>query len=66
MKRITRLTERDLTKLVKRVINEGIIQPVSPTEFMTNKPNGRGTFEVKNNSLILKDQNGGTFEIICN
>ena len=33
MKKIVKLTERDLTKLVKRVINEGVIVFRSPEEI---------------------------------
>jgi len=60
MKKIVRLTERDLTRLVKRIIKEDqerfTLEEVEDGVCGTN-----GKWEVKNGSLILTNCNiGGT------
>ena len=44
--RTTRLTERDLTRIVRRMINEGVIVPLSKDALSAMQP-GTGTCTVK-------------------
>jgi hypothetical protein len=71
MKRIVRLTERDLTKLVKRVINEGAIDKPLQQSYLDNLKDGeKGTFVVSNlnpgqggSSLVLSFSDGNKFVV---
>jgi hypothetical protein len=55
MKRIVRLTERDLTRIVKRVINEDI-ERYTLDEVLSSKMDGeKGTWRIEGGSLILND-----------
>ena len=56
MRRTVRLTERDLTRLVRRVIKED--QETFTLNDVQNETCGTsGTWEVRNGSLILTDCN---------
>jgi len=54
MGRIVRLTERDLTRLVKRVIKEDQ-ERFELSDIQSGACGNSGTWEVKNGSLILSD-----------
>ena len=55
MRNTVRLTEKDLTRLVKRVINEGVTLGFeeTPEEYIKNNPNASGTFKVEGGVLNL-------------
>ena len=64
MRRIVRLTERDLTRLVKRVIKEDQ-ERFELSDVKSGACGNSGTWEVKNGSLILLDcdMNGLTIDV---
>jgi hypothetical protein len=64
MGRIVRLTERDLTRLVKRVIKEDQ-ERFELSDVKAGACGNSGTWEVKNGSLILLDcdMNGLTIDV---
>ena len=55
MRRTVRLTERDLSRLVRRVIREGIAEDIGlQTLSQIQKTNGsKGSYYVENNKLII-------------
>ena len=57
MRRTVRLTERDLSRLVRRVIREGIEEDIGlQTLSQIQKTNGsKGSYYVENNKLIIND-----------
>ena len=57
MRRTVRLTERDLSRLVRRVIREGIAEDIGlQTLSQIQKTNGsKGSYYVENNKLIIND-----------
>ena len=57
MRRTVRLTERDLSRLVRRVIREGIAEEIGlQTLSQIQKTNGsKGSYYVENNKLIIND-----------
>ena len=63
MKKIVRLTERDLTKLVKRVMNEGVINQLTPEELSRKYPNAKGTFTIEDGRFEVDMEDGKRFEI---
>jgi len=77
MKRTIRLTESDLTRIVKRVINEG--EPINinqgqtmkssinvPTIFSNLKPKlgENGTFKIEGNTIVLTGKDGATLTFV--
>ncbi len=74
MKKIVRLTERDLTRLVKRVINEGVIaQPLTKSYLNGRKEGETGTFKVsaaanqgENADLYVTFSDGKTYVVYGN
>jgi hypothetical protein len=64
MGRIVRLTEKDLTRLVKRVIKEDQ-ERFELSDVKAGACGNSGTWEVKNGSLILLDcdMNGLTIDV---
>ena len=64
MGRIVRLTERDLTRLVRRVIKEDQ-ERFELSDVKAGACGNSGTWEVKNGSLILLDcdMNGLTIDV---
>jgi hypothetical protein len=64
MARIVRLTEKDLTRLVKRVIKEDQ-ERFELSDVKAGACGNSGTWEVKNGSLILLDcdMNGLTIDV---
>ena len=62
MRRTVRLTERDLSRLVRRVIREGIAEDIGlQTLSQIQKTNGsKGSYYVENNKLII---NNGTMSM---
>lgn len=62
MKRVVRLTERDLNRIVKRIINEDRERyTLDEIEDMEGKS---GTWEVVNGALILKDDSNLEMQIV--
>ena len=61
MGKVVRLTERDLNRLIKKVIKEGVIVTGEPTGTMSVLPQGaiQGTWRFENNRLYLFDDKGG-------
>lgn len=67
MKKI-RLTEKELTNIIKRVINEGVVQELPVSEFIKlqfkaplNKEMGSqssGTWKIENGKFYITDANG--------
>jgi len=57
MKRIVRLTERDLTRIVKHIVNEGVeFSSIIKTESNLNRWNGQtGTWSAKDGKIELKN-----------
>ena len=69
MKKVVKLTEKDLTRLIKRVINEGtpletINETLKVSDYVKNNPNVKGSFEVLNGKLLLTQNNLSYTEII--
>lgn len=69
MKKVVKLTEKDLTRLIKRVINEGtplqtINEKLKVSDYVKNNPNVKGNFEVVNGILLLTENNLSYTEII--
>ncbi len=60
MKKIFKLTERDLTRIVKKVIKEDR-ERFTPSSFTHDNEGATGTFRVENGSLIL-EQSGDPME----
>jgi len=56
--RKNRLNERDLSRIVRRVINEGVIPTFSPEEFAQQYPNYQGTAKVEGGDLVLMMKDG--------
>lgn len=62
MKRVVRLTERDLNRIVKRIIKEDRERyTLDDIEAMEGKS---GTWEVVNGALILKDDSNLEMQIV--
>jgi|688.fasta_scaffold884565_2 hypothetical protein len=62
MKKTVRLTESDLTRIVKRIMNEGVVMTVQINniqDIVTNYPNESGTWRVENGKVLFfnKEQN---------
>jgi len=70
MKKIVKLTERDLTRIVRRVMNEGItfIKEYTPDEFVKYYADSKGSYSIKDGKLILIDPKNTSQEnqITCN
>jgi hypothetical protein len=63
MKKIVRLTERDLTRLVKRVINEAVIASLEKRD-LTNNANSSGQFQIDaSGTMKLTFKNGVTKQL---
>lgn len=77
MSRTIRLTERDLNRIVRRVINEG--EPINinqghtmkqsinvPTIFsnLTGKLGETGTFKIVDNTVVLYGKDGATLTFV--
>ena len=60
MKKVIRLTERDLARIVKRVIKED--QERFELSVIQKKEGEKGTWRVENGSLILND--GSDLEMV--
>ena len=60
MKKVIKLTERDLTRIVKRVIKED--QERFELSVIQSKEGEKGTWRVENGSLILND--GSDLEMV--
>lgn len=60
MKRVVRLTERDLNRIVKRIIKED--QERFELSVIQSKEGKKGTWRVENGSLILND--GSDLEMV--
>ena len=66
MKKIVRLTDGDLTNLVKRVINEGVIIELQPETAKTLKGR-KGTFSISDDGkLYFMLDDGKRFELHAN
>jgi len=70
MKRIVRLTESDLTRIVRRVINEGIIIPYElkvlfQNTWNVNELKGK-PIHYKNGDLVINGMHYDEFEIVGN
>jgi hypothetical protein len=61
MKRVIKLTERDLTRIVKRVIKEDM-ERYTLDEVLSAQDGKNGTWRVENGSLILND--GSDLEMV--
>jgi len=58
MGRTVRLTERDLTRLVKRIVREGFELEIGQIPLSKiNTIGAKGTYYVENGKLIIIDQN---------
>lgn len=55
MNRKTRLSERDLGRIVRRVINEGVLSPCSPQDFPSAM---NAKVEISGNSLVVYKADG--------
>ena len=55
MARIIRLTERDLTRLVKRIVREGVVEEIGAVPLSQVKEGTKGTYYVQNGKLIIND-----------
>jgi hypothetical protein len=55
MRRTVRLTERDLSRLVRRVIREGITEEIGAVPLSQVKDGTKGTYYVQNGKLIIND-----------
>ena len=57
MRRTVRLTERDLTRIVRRVIREGVAEEIGlQTLSQIQKTNGsKGSYYVENGKLIINN-----------
>jgi hypothetical protein len=76
MSRTIRLTERDLSRIVKRVINEEVLnlnqghtmkQSINvPTIFSNLGPRlgETGTFQIVNNTIVLTGKDGATLTFV--
>jgi hypothetical protein len=66
MRKNIRLTERDLSRIVRRVINEDR-ERFTPSEFTSGQEDGtKGTFRIENGSLILEmDGDMMEYHITC-
>ena len=63
MKNIVRLTESDLTRLVKRVINEAVIASLEKRD-LTNNANSSGQFQIDaSGTMKLTFKNGVTKQL---
>lgn len=60
MKRVVRLTERDLNRIVKRIIKED--QERFELSVIQSQEGKKGTWRVENGSLILND--GSDLEMV--
>ena len=68
MKKIIKLTESQLTNIIKRVINEGVVQELPVSDFIKlsfktpfNKEMGSqssGTWKIENGKFYITDANG--------
>ena len=68
MKKIVRLTEKDLSRLVKKVINEGVEVIHTPEQLIKNlesQPNKSATIYVEDKSLKVKYSNGSIVGLEC-
>lgn len=73
MKKVVRLTEKDLTRLVKKIIKEGEeletvqqTEPMTLADFIKANPNINGTWVTQSGVIYLydKDRNQSTKIII--
>jgi hypothetical protein len=56
MRRTVRLTERDLSRLVRRVIRENIVEEIGQIPLSKiNTIGAKGTYYVENGKLIIND-----------
>lgn len=62
MKKIVKLTENDLMKIVKRVINEdqaeGISVKYKLNDFIQKNPGTQGQFKIEGNTFVLMTPEG--------
>ena len=60
MGKVVRLTERDLNRLIKKVIKEGVNVKAEPIGTVSDLPQGatQGTWKLENNNLYLYIDNG--------
>jgi hypothetical protein len=61
MKKVVKLTESDLKRIVKRVMNEGVIVTAEPIGTVSALPQGvaQGTWKLEGNNLHIFADNGG-------
>ncbi len=65
MRKKIRLTERDLSRIVRRVINEDR-ERFTPSEFTSGQNGKTGTFRIEDGSLILEmDGDMMEYHITC-
>ena len=65
MRKKVRLTERDLKRIVKRIINEDL-ERFFPDEFTRENDGKNGSFRVENGSLILEMEGDNMeYQITC-
>ena len=62
MKKVVRLTERDLNRIVKRIINED--RERYTLDDLTAMEGKKGTWRVENGGLILDDGSGLEMQIV--
>jgi hypothetical protein len=68
MKKIVKLTENDLMKIVKRVINEeedGVMDGGTPEKFVKQTTATKGTWHIAGGSLYLHVGNSDTYAVSC-
>lgn len=61
MGKVVKLTERDLNRLVKRVLKEGVTIETEPIGTVSVLPQGvtQGTWKLEGNNLHIFADNGG-------
>ena len=68
MKKIVKLTENDLMKIVKRVINEeedGVVDGGTPEKFVNKTTATKGTWHIAGGSLYLHVGDNDTYNVTC-
>ena len=68
MKKIVKLTENDLMKIVKRVIKEeedGVMDSGTPEKFVKKTTAKKGTWHIEGGSLYLHVGNNDTYNVTC-
>ena len=67
MKKVVKLTESDLTNIIKRVINEGVVAGMSVDDFVKSHtqsqnsgetPQTSGTWKIENGKLYITNKEG--------